>query len=133
VITPGQIFVDSIRVQNILFTDQNGAGWDLTTGPDLFYELTLNSSVLRTGVVLDDLGPQDLPVGWYVNPPYQVDSWTSTFHLDLYDYDSASENDHMVAISFVVNNIIAEHGYPRTITYRNDQGTIDVTVVFRWQ
>jgi PKD repeat protein len=132
-ITPGMAFLDSARVEQIPFTDQFGAGWDLTTGPDLFFDLIQGSTTIRTSSTITDLTPQQLPVTWYFTPEYRMMDWATSYNVNLYDYDAASANDFIVSVSFSVNGVISQSGYQNSITLRNASQTIRVALVVRWQ
>jgi hypothetical protein len=132
-ITPSRVFLDSLRVEQIPFVDGNGAGWDLTTGPDLIFELSNGAGVLISSSSHDDLSPSSLPVGWYFSPEYQIQEWGTNYDIDLYDYDAGSANDFIGGFRFTINGLISSYGYASSVVFRNSQQTIRIALALRWQ
>ncbi len=133
-ITPGIVFLDSIIIEQIPFTDEAGAGWDLFSGPDLFFHFTNSAGdILLYGYTRDDLSPSDLPLRYWTDSPYRISNWTTTYDFDLYDWDNLSVSDYMGTVSFRINQVIADQGYSEELTIRNQTQTIRLRLVLHWE
>lgn len=135
-ITPGRVFIDRVYVDNIPFTDGSGVSWDLTSGPDLYFNIvdSVNTVLYTPGTYFLDLTPASLPVSWLLNPSYEITNWGRTLYIDLWDYDTPDPNDYIGYPSgFRINTVIAQSGYLTTLSLQNTAGTIRVRVILRWQ
>jgi len=135
-ITPSSVFIDRVYVDNIPFVDASGAGWDLLSGPDLFFNLTDSVSTVLYSTqsrYYADLAPGNLPVNWTIVPAYQIANWSKALYVDLWDYDGIS-NDYIGYTSgFRISTVIAQLGYVTTLSLQNTSGTIRVRLILRWQ
>jgi PKD repeat protein len=135
-ITPGRVFLETITVEAIPFTDPYGAGWDLTSGPDLYPDLYDESvGVLFTSSYYYlDVSPSDLPLQYELNPGLRLTDWAAAYFVRLWDYDDLSGDDYIgSANGFRINDVIASSGYVSTVTRSNNSGTIRVYISLRWQ
>lgn len=136
-ITPSSVFIDRVYVDNIPFVDASGAGWDLTSGPDLFFNLIDSVSTVLYSTqwrYYADLAPANLPVNWTIVPAYQIADWSKALYIDLWDYDGITSNDHIGYTSgFRISTVIAQLGYVTTLSLQNTSGTIRVRLILRWQ
>jgi len=136
-ITPGKVFLQRVIVDQIPFTDNNGAGWDLASGPDLYFTIidSARNVVYATSSYYNNLTPSGLPVQWDFSPELQFlkSSWNKTYFIDLWDYDVANNDDE---IGFtdgfkIIQQINAN--FPTTVSLQNSNGTIKVRLILRWQ
>lgn len=69
-ISPGRVFIESIRVEQIPFVDQSGAGWDLSSGPDVFWSLdnAAGTEIAVSPTYFIDVAPANLPLTFDVSP-----------------------------------------------------------------
>jgi hypothetical protein len=134
-VTPGIVKLDSIWLEALPFTDEEGAGWDFASGPDLFFNFTDGDVVLLTTQAgyLTDLSPGDLPIYWYFSPEYSVSEWAETFYLDFWDDDDVSGNDYMGSTSFAIDEVIAENGYTNSVILENQSGTLRTRLILKWE
>jgi len=124
-ITPGKVFLQRVIVDQIPFTDNNGAGWDLASGPDLYFVYaTAQSSYYG------NLTPSSLPVQWDFSPEMEFlkSSWNKTYFIDLWDYDAGSNDDE---IGFtdgfkIIQQINAN--FPTTVSLQNSKINSKVAV-----
>ena len=134
VITPGKAFIDSVSIEQIPFTDSGGAGWDLMSGPDFFFELrTSSGNVLIQSSTITDLAPSDLPLTFYSSDPFKIPSWSSSYYYYLYDYDDLSANDLIGSTNFRIQTIISQEGYVEHVTLRNQSQTIRMRLALHWE
>ena len=134
-ITPGKVFISSIRIDDIPFTDIYGSGWDLMTGPDVYADFVTATAVvftLRPYYYLD-VAPSDLPIMWTFAEHYQIPSWSTTYYIDIWDYDDLGDDYIGYSNGFRINDIIATEGYVTAIIRQKSSATIMTTVMFDWE
>ncbi len=133
--TYDRVFIERITIQEIPFTDGQGAGWDLMTGPDVFVDFGTSSAIvfsLRPYYRLD-VSPSDLPIQWSLTPSYEITNWSTNYYVYIYDYDETGDDYIGAPFGFSINSVIAINGYATSITRENGTGTISVVVSLRWQ
>jgi PKD repeat protein len=134
-ITPGKVFISAIRIDDIPFTDQYGSGWDLTTGPDVFPNFVTSSTVvftLRSNYILD-VSPSDLPIQWNLAQHFQIPSWSTTYFIDIWDYDDLGDDYIGYSNGFRINDVVSTSGYVSSVQRQNSSGTIRTTVMLDWE
>jgi len=98
-VTPIKIKIKNIKVTKFPATD-NGAGWDLTSGPDIYIALIYNQSIIyKHSTFYKDANPNNIydfnpDINLYFKNP--IDEYS----LILYDYDSFDEDDFMGGVTF---------------------------------
>jgi len=137
-ITPGKVFLDSVVVVDMPFTDQSGAGWDLTSGPDLiidFVDSSANVLLEWAPSAWTDLTPSDLPVRGYTAPAFRITDWGMFYFVILWDYDDLSDNDRIgYPDGFSINSVIAGLGYVRNFTVQGwYNNSITVRYAIHWE
>ncbi len=134
-ITPGKVFIESIRINDMPFTDSYGAGWDLFSGPDVYPDLMtpLGAIISLRNYYALDVAPSDLPLQWFLASPYQISNWTTTYFIMLWDWDASGDDYIGASNNFKIDDIIATQGYQTTIVRENSSGTISTTITLRWQ
>lgn len=92
---PVKIRVGSITLTSFPPTD-NGAGWDLTSGPDVFLDISLNgTSIYSTGFV------QNLEGNYTFQDVVEFTNPQSTYAITVWDYDDGlTDPDYMGGINF---------------------------------
>ncbi len=94
--TPTKVKIKNIIVHSYPKTEKNGAGWDISDGPDIFYQISdkdgneiydSNKSYRKT-----DVTPNSSP--FYISSNFILTDLTKTYGLDFYDYDY-DDNDWM--------------------------------------
>ena len=135
VITPGKVYLQKVIVDAIPFSDANGAGWDFGSGPDLYFTLSdsVDNVFYTPGTYFTDLIPSGLPVQWNLTSAYQLQNWSKTYYINLWDYDPVGADDYIgYANGFkVIQEVNAN--YPTTVSLQNTSGTIKVRLILRWQ
>lgn len=98
-ITPSKIRITKIEVTRFPATD-NGAGWDLTSGPDIFPTILLGNNVVWDSPdYFQDANP-GTTYTFTPSPAIELTSPTSQYTIRLYDYDDIDADDFMGGILF---------------------------------
>jgi|GEM_PF-898716 len=137
VITPGKVFLQRVIVDQFPFTNSGGVGWDIGSGPDLFFTIidSVKNNVYKVGTYYEDLTPSSLPVQWVLSPELEFlkSSWNKTFYINLWDYDPLDDDDEIgFTNGFKITQQISA-SYPTTVSIQNTNGTIKVRLILRWQ
>lgn len=122
-VTPTQMSITKIEVTRFPATD-NGAGWDLTSGPDIYPTFSFGSATLWDSPTYFENSNPNLIYEFVPNPAIVISSPNSQYTIRLYDYDTADPDDFMGGINFTPYN--STGGFPTS-------GIIDAggTVAFR--
>lgn len=133
--TPAPVYanfkITSVKITSMPFTDANGAGWDLTDGPDVFFNIeTAAGSVLFDGSASksNNLLSSDLPLSWNFTTAYQITNTSVTNWVTIYDYDTLDPNDEIGFVGFKMDD--HKSGYPTTIS--KSSGSLSVTINGVW-
>jgi hypothetical protein len=122
-VTPSAFRITKVRVNNFPPTD-NGAGWDLTTGPDVYVAYGSTCCSGSTGIVENANPPLTFNVNWQTSNP------ASQFTIWVVDNDDFDSDDIIGGIIFTPLNF--DDGFPPQINL-NAAGislTIDVEWIF---
>jgi len=99
-ITPSIIRITKIEIIRFPATD-NGAGWDLTSGPDLLPELRLGNTLIWEAPNFIQNADPAVVQTFIPNPTIEMSSPNSEYSITLYDFDDFDANDFMGGINFV--------------------------------
>jgi len=136
-ITPGKVFSQQVIIDDIPFVDGSGAGWDLNSGPDVFFTIidsAGNIIIDGSSSRIDDVAPSTLPLSWDFTPELEFlkSSWNKTYFIRVWDYD-VTANDHIGTTNgFKINQQIAA-SYPTTVSLQSSDGETKVRIILRWQ
>jgi hypothetical protein len=111
-VTPSKIRINRIEVIRFPATD-NGAGWDLSSGPDIYPIISKNNSVIwEYPNFIQNANPSNNH-NFSVNPVFDLESPNDQYGILLYDYDDFDADDFMGGINFTPyrNN----NGFPTTL------------------
>jgi PKD repeat protein len=136
-VAPGKVFLQNVVVDEIPFTDDSGVGWDIGSGPDLYFTIidSVRNVVYETSTYFDDLTPSGLPVQWSLSPQMEFlkSSWNKTYFIDLLDYDPIGADDEIgYTYGFKITQEISAN-YPTTVSIQNTNGSIKVRLILMWQ
>ncbi|GAB4261720.1 MAG: hypothetical protein Kow0027_29260 [Saprospiraceae bacterium] len=98
--TPSKIRVTNIRVTKFPATD-NGAGWDLTSGPDIYVTMSYNGSLIYDSPSFYQNADPSQVYDFMPNSNLNLTNPTDTYEIDLYDFDDLDADDFMGGIQFV--------------------------------
>jgi hypothetical protein len=98
-ITPTKIRITKIEVTRFPATD-NGAGWDLTSGPDISPRILLGNTIIWNGPNYYENATQGLVYSFTPSSAIELTNVNSQYSIDLYDYDTTSSSDFMGGIYF---------------------------------
>jgi hypothetical protein len=110
-VTPSLIRINSIRVTGWNPTD-NGAGWDLTSGPDIYVLIRRSGTTVYTSATYTDASSQ-----LNFNTNIEITGMSSTYDISIYDFDSLDSDDFMGGFTFVPYS--SDNGFPSIITIQN--------------
>lgn len=112
-VTPTKIRITKITVTQFPATD-GGAGWDLTSGPELYPTVSFGGTTLwNSPTYYADANPS-LDYDFTPSPAIDLNSPTSQYTIRIYDYDTSDPDDYMGGILFYPYN--SSNGFPSSIT-----------------
>ena len=95
-VAPIKMRVQTIRVKTFPPTDQNGGGWDLFDGPDVYIAIWKDGTYLYTSSIWEDAQPG---ANWAAN--FEFTDPTATYSISVWDYDDGiTADDPMGGINF---------------------------------
>lgn len=112
-VTPSQMRITKIEVTRFPATD-GGAGWDLTSGPDIYPTFSLGSSTIWNSPTYYENANPSLVYEFIPNPAIVLSSPISQYTISLYDYDDLDADDFMGGINFTPYS--STGGFPTTRT-----------------
>lgn len=111
-VTPTKIRITKIEVTDFPATDENGAGWDLLSGADIYPVILKGSNVLWTSSrYFEDASPSSL-YSFTVGLPFDITSPQDSYTIRLYDFDTIDADDYMGGIIFTP--YFNTNGFPST-------------------
>jgi len=132
-ITPGKAFLDSVIVEQFPFVNDQGVGWDATSGPDFQWDLTDSADVTQIfSNTRSDVSPSDLPLRYYASPAFEFRYWDGPYWIIMWDED-VTDWEFIGLVGIWVENLIRANGYASSHTVRNAAQTIRVRLVMHWQ
>ena len=112
-VTPKKIRISKIEVLRFPATDK-GAGWDFSSGPEIYPDLLKGSTLIWSSPSYFENADPNSTYEFNVSPVVDLTEPLDRYTIELYDYDSSSNDDLMGGISFTPysNN----NKFPRIIT-----------------
>tara|TARA_B100000963_G_scaffold302195_1_gene275035 strand:- start:170 stop:838 length:669 start_codon:yes stop_codon:yes gene_type:complete len=130
-VTPNKIKINKIVVKDFPPTD-NGAGWDLISGPDIYPEIydPQNNLLYSSSTYFPDADPQ-IDYDFDCSPSVDLTDPNAQYIFQLMDYDTGSD-DWMGSIGFTP--YYSTNGFPSVLTYSvNTNGlSFDLHVTYTW-
>jgi hypothetical protein len=124
-LTPTKIRITKIVVTKFPATD-NGAGWDLTSGPDIRPKLFKgNTEIWASPDYFENADPAN-DYTFTLSPVFDIESPTDQHSLSLYDYDSADPDDFMGGVTFTPYS--STNNFPTQIILDCPTCTVSFTV-----
>lgn len=112
-VTPTKIRISKIEVTRFPATD-GGAGWDLTSGPDIFPKITKGTTVIWDSPNYTQNANPSLTYEFTPSPSVDLTSPTDQYTITLYDYDDTDADDWMGGIYFTPYS--STNGFPSVLT-----------------
>mgnify|MGYP000908500214 FL=1 len=93
---PVKMRVTNITLNTFPHTDQNGAGWDVFDGPDVYIQIKKGSTLIyKSGFI------EDLATSYTYNANAEFSDPQATYTIEVYDYDDGlTADDYMGGINF---------------------------------
>lgn len=110
--TPDKIRITKIEITRFQATD-NGAGWDLSSGPDIYPELSKGSTNLYSASTFYQNADPSSNYSFDLNPAIDIVSPNDQYTIRLYDFDDFDADDFMGGINFTPYS--SNNGFPNTI------------------
>jgi hypothetical protein len=131
-ITPNKIKINKIVVKDFSSTD-NGAGWDLTSGADIYPEIydPQNNLLYSSSTYFSDANPQ-IDYDFDCSPSVDLTDPNAQYTIQLMDYDDIGSDDWMGGLYFTP--YYSTNGFPSVLTYSgNTNGlSFDLHVTYTW-
>lgn len=124
------IKIKSVTINEFPPTD-NGAGWDILDGPDIYFALVYNGSEFYTS--LSDVRTNTLTASkWTITTNLNFDKPQDSYGIRLYDDDSFDPDDFIGGITFTPYT--PANGTPSTInlscTGCNTKWTLELEYIY---
>lgn len=113
-LTPQYMKLHAVWLNEFPPTD-NGAGWDLLDGPDIYFTLSYNGNVIYSSKDRKYTNAIQGPLLWTIDTNVNFDHPADEYVLSAYDYDDTSADDYMGGIKFVP--YIPNKGFGTIITW----------------
>jgi len=129
-ITPTSIKISKIRVIRQPATD-NGAGWDISDGADIYPLLLQNTTTIwNSPTFISNVNPNST-YDFTPSPAIDITSPNLQYTIELYDYDASSADDWMGGIIFTLYS--SSNGFP-TIVSVDAGGSVafELTLSYVW-
>lgn len=126
-VTPDVIRLSSIKVTSFPPTD-NGAGWDLTSGADIYVVLSKGNTVLFNSSTYYQNASETQTYDFNVNGWIDLDDPNSTYNIRLFDYDDFDADDFMGGYNFVPYS--STNGFPSTLALGNGQLVFELEISY---
>lgn len=115
-ITPRKIKVTKVELIRFPATDNNGAGWDPTSGPDIYVRVLKGESPLwksSNTYNYQNANPSNV-YSFDVSPAIDFTDPEGEYTISLYDYDDFDADDFMGGIIFTPYH--KSKGFPSVLT-----------------
>lgn len=122
--------ITSLKISAMPFVDGSASSWDLSNGPDVYFNITDGTNILMDGrnSHYTDITNSDLPLAWSFATAYQITNLNSTQRIEVWDYDTPDADDYINLVTFKM--VDYKSGYPTSITRTNGSLTVVITGVW---
>lgn len=110
-ITPLLLSTFGVQITKLPSTDAGGAGWDLTSGPDVYVVVKQNGNVLLS---TSDNWAQNATPGITWNEGFSTNFPLNPITVELWDYDDFDSDDYMGAIQGTIYS--SSNKFPEFVT-----------------
>jgi len=132
---PTNAYIKKITVSAMPFINGSGSGWDISNGPDVYFDIEDFPGTIyynyNTADIYSDVTSGSLPISWSFAAPYfHVPDINTAFYIGLTDYDTPDPDDFIGWSSpFTLSSYTT---YPPTVTLTASNG-ITITLDIQWQ
>ena len=133
-VTPASVTITKMVLEKFPATDPNGAGWDPSSGADIFMTInpgtTSTTTTFKTGYYTDANANLSYT---FDNVNYTISSINSNWTIGLWDYDTIDPDDFMAG--YYIKPIDMKSGFPKSYTIYNStylNGNFKVTLYLQW-
>lgn len=127
-----EVTITQIEVKNMPFTDEDGASWDSSSGPDAYLtrvNVPEGARVGRTSTTYDDVAPQGLPLSY--DASFTIGDLSEEQSINLLDADSTDTDDYIEGAKYTFGELTGE--YPDSLTTRSEDGTVEYKFALEWE
>jgi hypothetical protein len=130
--TPVKITITKIQVTKFPATDVGGAGWDLTSGADIYPTILKGTTLIwESPVMFTDANPS-LTYDFTPSPSIDLTSPTDQYTIELYDYDSPDPDDWMGGFYFTPYSSTTNFPSVLTITTAGSDLAFKIFITYTW-
>jgi len=133
---PTKLSITKVEVTKMPFTNSNGAGWDLLSGPDVYFKISDDSGAdYFTSGGRDDQTSANMPLSYISGLPYVITNLDFRFRIDLWDYDNALSSDWIGGNYFKVRDFMPTNGdlYPPLFELGSPTSVVRFRLSMTWQ
>lgn len=112
-ITPQKVIITSIRVTKFLPTDDNGAGWDLSSGADIFVSIDYNGAEIYESDIFYENADPNFTYSFSPTQNLSFENPLDRYTIWIIDYDTLDPNDYIGGIEF--SPYSANNGFPEML------------------
>lgn len=121
--------ITEVSLQDFPFTNENGEGWDFSSGPDPYYvafNLASNTELAVSGFY-SDVSKSSLPLP-YSNTEWTIEDLSEQHAVEIYDSDP-NNDDFISGVEFNLSDEIGT--YSETVILDIEDTTIELTIDWR--
>lgn len=131
---PTKLKVNSITLTGYPLTKADGSGWDLSSGPDLYFKLTDNDKTNHfTSGIYNDVVKSNLPLKYTNGFPLTFSELDFEYIIRLMD-DETPFADELGAYYFKIRNWMPTDGsdYPTTLFFDSNTSELEFYLDVEW-
>lgn len=101
--TPKKIIIKKVTVLDFAATANGGAGWDLSSGADIYFDLHLGNTEIYdalTPIGYFEDANSSLDYEFVIPNGIEINNPTESYAIQLWDYDDLDTDDWMGGVSF---------------------------------
>lgn len=130
--TPVKIFITKVDVTKFPATETSGAGWDLSSGPDIYPVISEGSTKLWEAETYYTDANSTLVYTFTPKTAITITKLSETHSISLYDYDDIGGDDYMGGITFTPYS--DTNGFPatRVLSCSNCNTSYKIYLEYQW-
>lgn len=131
---PTKVFLKSLTMDSLKFTDFFGMPWDTQNGPDVFFQIEItnpNIEMIYKSAIISDIEEGNMPVVWSYDAPYiELTEVGTNFQFIFAEDDGVN---YTAMTDPVVYNFASISGYPSTVQLSSSVGGVTFTLELVWK